>query len=202
MVCAVAAFGFVCTNGRFANDRVWTAGGERWCGGRGGVRSGRTYRLEEDWRWDEALYPGLPGLIDELHDDGFRFMTYFNTFVVEGVDVEPALTEGGHLVVDRRGEPYEFLEADGETSFLADLFSEGARDFIKDELKGALQLGIDGWMADFAEWYPADPQTVETSDGSDSEAAHHRYPEEWAILNREAVAESGDDDVVVFHRSG
>ena len=175
---------------------LWT---EDW---RGGIDVGRMYRLEEDWRWDEELYPQLPQLIEQLHDDGFRFMTYFNTFVVEDVDVEAELRDGGHLVVDRRGDPYEFLAPDSETSFLADLFQPASREFIKNELKAALQLGIDGWMADFAEWYPADPQTVAPSDGSDSEAAHHRYPVEWAKLNREVVNEVGDDDVVIFHRSG
>ncbi|MCA9554333.1 MAG: hypothetical protein KC933_30135, partial [Myxococcales bacterium] len=175
---------------------LWT---EDW---RGGIDQGASYILEEDWRWDRALYPGLPDLITRLHDQGLGFMTYFNTFVVGGVDVYPELRDGGFLVKDRRGEDLGFQAPDFEVSYLADLFAPGARSFVKSELKAALQMGIDGWMADFAEWYPADPRAVSTSDGRDPEAAHHQYPLEWAVVNREAVAEAGADDVVIFHRSG
>ncbi|CAN0550295.1 unnamed protein product, partial [Laminaria digitata] len=124
------------------------------------------------------------------------------TFVVEGVDVFDEAEQGGHLVMDRRGEPYSFQAPDFETSYLADLFAPDSRVWVKDELRAALDLGVHGWMADFAEWYPADPRTVQTSDGRDPEAAHHEYPLEWAVLNREAVREAGADDVVIFHRSG
>jgi alpha-glucosidase len=175
---------------------LWT---EDW---RGGIDQGVNYILEEDWRWDRDLYPGLPEAIGRLHDQGLGFMTYFNTFVVTGVDVYPELRDAGFLVKDRAGEDLAFQAPDFEASHLADLFTPGARAFVKDELKAALQMGIDGWMADFAEWYPADPRAVMTSDGRDPEAAHHQYPLEWAVVNREAVDEAGADDAVIFHRSG
>lgn len=170
---------------------------------RGGARVGASdYVLEEDWRWDEALYPDLPGLIAELGTLGIRFMAYANTFAVEGSDVFDALAEGGHLVRDRRGEPFMFTAPSFEPSGLADLFDPGARQFVRRELEGLLALGVSGWMADFAEWYPADPRSVAPSDGSPPEAAHHRYPVAWAEVNREAIEASGRTDVVVFHRSG
>lgn len=175
---------------------IWS---EDW---RGGVDQGRSYVLEEDWRWDRALYPGLPALIADLEGQGLAWMSYFNTFVVQGVDVFSEARDGGHLVQDRRGQPYAFQAPDFETSHLADLFAPQSREWVKGELRAALDLGTRGWMADFAEWYPADPRTVQTSDGRDAEAAHHQYPLEWAVLNREAVAEAGADDVVIFHRSG
>lgn len=175
---------------------LWT---EDW---RGAERMGAAYVLEEDWRWDRALYPGLPDLIDELHADGFAFMTYFNTFVVEDFDVYPDARDGDHLVLDRRGDPFAFPSIDFGTSYLADLFLERNRAFVKAELRAALDLGIDGWMADFAEWYPADPRTVSPSDGSDPEEAHHRYPVAWAEVNQEVLAEAGADDAVIFQRSG
>lgn len=175
---------------------IWS---EDW---RGAIQRGRSYILEEDWRWDQTYYPDLPGLIRDLHRQGMRFMTYFNTFLVQGVDVWQEAVDGDHLVKNRRGEPYMFQAPDFEETGLAELFREETRAWVKNELKTALDLGIDGWMADFAEWYPADRTTVTTGDGSDPEAAHNRYPLVWAEVNREAVEESGQRDVVIFHRSG
>lgn len=103
---------------------------------------------------------------------------------------------------DRRGEPYFFLAPSLENSGLAELFDPAARAWVKEELKKTIALGSDGWMADFAEWYPADPKTVRAPNGGDAEALHHRYPYEWAVVNREAIEESGNPEVVVFHRSG
>ncbi|MBK6683837.1 MAG: hypothetical protein IPG45_05135 [Deltaproteobacteria bacterium] len=167
---------------------------------RGGERNGRDYILEEDWRADPVLYAGLPGLLEELHDHGFKWQSYFNTFVVEGVDVAEHL--GPHLVQTPRGEALQFDGNTFEPTGLADLYTEANRQVVRDELLAALNAGHDGWMADFAEWYPADKKDVSPSDGSDPEVAHQRYPVAWAEVNQEAVLASGRDDVVIFHRSG
>lgn len=169
---------------------------------RGGRYVGTDYVLEEDWRPDDELYPNLGGLIEHVHERGIKFMSYFNTFVVQGVDVHAEMREAGYLVKARSGEPYSFQAPDFETSHLADLFNPAARAFVQRELEAALDLGTDGWMADFAEWYPADPATVAQTDPP-AEAAHHLYPVEWARVNREAARAKGKDaDTVFFHRSG
>ncbi len=176
---------------------IWS---EDW---RGGYRMGQgDYILEEDWRWDAALYPDLSTMIDGLHARGIKFMTYANTFVVEDVDVWNECLENDYLVKDRRGDPYMFLAPSLEPSGLLELFEPAAYEFTKNELKQTIALGSDGWMADFAEWYPADPKTVRAPNGLDPEAAHHRYPVLWAEVNRQAIEESGNSEIVVFHRSG
>lgn len=167
---------------------------------RGGERNGRDYILEEDWRADPVLYAGLPTLLDELHRNGLKWQSYFNTFVVEGVDVAEHLAP--HLVKTPRGEPLQFDGNTFEPTGLADLFTEQNRQAVRAELLAALNAGHDGWMADFAEWYPADKKDVTPSDGSDPEVAHQRYPVAWAEVNQEALLASGRDDVVIFHRSG
>jgi sulfoquinovosidase len=129
-------------------------------------------------------------------------MTYANTFIVDGADVWEEAVAGDHLVKDRRGEDFLFLAPTLEESGLAELFRPETRAFVQRELEETIALGSDGWMADFAEWYPADPRDVRPADGSDPQAAHHRYPLEWARVNRDAVTASGRDDVVVFLRSG
>ena len=184
---------------RAANVPVSAIWSEDW---RGGNHEGNSYVLEEDWRWDRALYPELPQLIDDLHAAGVKFQVYFNTFISRSADVWSEAHDGGHFVLDRDAEPYLFDSAKWEPAGLAELFSSETRSWVKAFLREALDLGVDGWMADFAEWYPADRRTVATGDGSDPEAAHNRYPFEWAKVNREVIEESGRDDVVVYHRSG
>jgi len=175
---------------------IWS---EDW---RGGNASGNSYVLEEDWRWDRELYPDLPALIAELRDAGVMFQVYFNTFISRSADVWSEAHDGGHFVKDIDGEPYIFESAKFEPAGLAELFAEDTRAWVKGFLQEALDLGASGWMADFAEWYPADPRTAIAADGSSVESAHHRYPLEWAKLNREVIESSGRDDVVVYHRSG
>ncbi len=175
---------------------LWT---EDW---RGGNTEGRSYVLEEDWRADDTLYPDYDGMIDALHADGFRFMTYFNTFVVRDVDVWSEIEQGGFLVEKPDGAPYIFQGVTFKDTGLLDLYDPGARAFMVGELRRELDRGVDGWMADFAEWYPAEARDVRTPEGLSAPAAHNQYPVEWAKANQEAVAASGRDDVVIFHRSG
>src|SRR5262249_53470266 len=68
-----------------ATSVIWT---EDW---RGGVDEGitGTYSLEENWRVDTNLYPDLHGLSSHLHDSGFKFLTYQNTFVDSEADIRP-----------------------------------------------------------------------------------------------------------------
>jgi alpha-glucosidase len=181
---------------RIPVSAIWS---EDW---RGARDEGAQYILEEDWGWDEQLYPELPALIDELHASGIAFMSYFNTFLVEDADVWEEAESSGYFVTDRRGEPFLFREADNQLTGLTDLFDPGAREWVRGHLEDALMMGADGWMADFAEWYPADRRQVEVSDGSDAESAHHRYPLVWAEVNREAIENTGRTDAVIFHRSG
>lgn len=169
---------------------------------RGGERQGRSYALEEDWRLDTRLYPEFPALLDALEADGVKFMAYFNTFVVKDVDVWAEFSSRRLLVERPDGEPYLFTGPSFEPTGLADLFDPEGYAFVQRELEAALAAGIDGWMADFAEWYPAGATEVRPSDGSDPEAAHHRYPVLWAQVNQDAIRASGRTDVIPFHRSG
>jgi len=60
--------------------------------------------------------------------------------------------------------------------------------------------GMDGWMADFAEWLPLDGVV---DDGTNPVVAHNTYPEAWQHLSREVLDElRADGDWVTFARSG
>lgn len=164
---------------------------------------------ESKWSYDtifpvyrkhcERMYPDMEGMIQGLHDDGFKFLTYYYPYVND-VDEDYAMAA-------ERG---WFLEGhDGKTKpikmFLdwcaqIDLTNPEARAWFKEEMRRGLRLGFDGWMADFGEYTPVD---VETHDGEDGLAHHNRYPLLWAELNRELFDEERPDgDFVFFSRSG
>lgn len=93
-------------------------------------------------------------------------------------------------------------------------FDDAMLDFTKPGsrasfLQGMMDQGVSGWMADFDEGLPLD---VRLPSSEDCVAAHNRYPELWAQVNREFVdewkacrraARGGEDDdgLVFFVRS-
>jgi alpha-glucosidase len=63
-----------------------------------------------------------------------------------------------------------------------------------------LDIGASGWMADYGEALPFDSVLYS---GEDPAVYHNRYPEAWARLNREVLAEEGlEGDAVFFSRAG
>lgn len=171
---------------------------------RGGAMVGpEVYRLDEDWRADPTLYPDLAALTADVGALGFKQMVYFNSFVTQGGDVFEEITAAGHEIRTPAGEPFLFTGADADFSptALVDLTSADARDYVKGHLAGALQAGVRGWMADFAEWMPVDGAAL--ASGEDPALVHNRYPVLWQQVNREALEEAGVlDDAIVFVRSG
>lgn len=171
---------------------------------RGGSQVGpEVYRLDEDWRPDAVLYPDLAELVADVGALGFKEMVYFNTFLTQGGDVFDEVMAAGHAIQTPEGEPLLFtgVDADFSPTGLLDLTDGAAREYMKTHLRGALDLGIRGWMADYAEWMPVDGAAL--ASGEDPALVHNRYPVLWQQTNREALEEAGVlDDSIVFVRSG
>lgn len=171
-----------------------------WSGRR--ANPGGGYGVQYRWEVDDSgeLFVDLPALIDELHDGGYRVVGYMNPFVDPALQHWEEMEAGGMLPLDPvTGEVYEFVGPRGSMT-TADLSNPDTQDYIRGHLVTALtDVGLDGWMADFAEWLPLD---ADIHDG-DAAAFHNVYPEAWQRLSREAIVEAGrDDDVLIFARSG
>ncbi len=180
----------------FPSSVIWT---EDFRGGQD--VSGQGYRLTENWDIDPTLYPDAGQLAADLHNAGFAWLAYFNTFIVQGSDVWGEAQDGGHFVQSPDGGAYLFAGESFDTTGMADLSSPQAAEWVKSHMRAALDIGFDGWMADYGEWLPADSVLAS---GEDPREAHNLYPLDWARLNAEVLAERAGDgrQRLFFARSG
>ena len=170
-----------------------------WCGKR--VTSfGK--RLQWDWHFHDEMYPDLPGKIKELHDRGIKFLGYINPYLVEGGKLFKEGVEKD--VFAKKSDGSLYLVDFGEFNCgVIDLTKKEAYDWFKDEVikKYSIDIGIDGWMADFGEYLPTDD--IVLSNGVSPMIEHNHWPALWAKCNYDAVSESGKlGEVVYFMRAG
>ncbi len=152
-----------------------------------------------NWQADEKLYPDLKGTIKKLNDRGVRFLAYINPYLVKDSQLYSYCAEKGYLIKRPDGGIYHIKSTTFDAGML-DLTNPEACTYIKETLikKNMLELGVSGYMADFGEYLPVDAVLHE----GESELLHNRWPVLWAKLNREAIEEYGDKDVMFFTRSG
>lgn len=175
---------------------VWC---QDWCGKR--VTSfGK--RLQWDWQFHKEMYPGLPDKISELHERGIRFLGYVNPYLVNDGEL---YREGKELdVFAKHADGSDYLVDFGEFYCgVVDLTKPEAYAWFKDEVikKHSLDIGIDGWMADFGEYLPTDD--IVLASGKSAMLEHNHWPALWAKCNYDAVSESGKlGEVLYFMRAG
>jgi alpha-glucosidase (family GH31 glycosyl hydrolase) len=155
---------------------IWS---EDW---RGGNRGTDNYVLEEDWRVDRALYPDFEAVADDLHDLGFKWLVYNNTFLTRGSDVFDEAIREAYCIHTEAGEPYLFMGVTFVDTSLLDLTNPAAWIWARDIWAEGLRIGADGWMADYAEWLPVD---IRLHDGADPYGYHNLYPVDFQRLTRE-----------------
>ncbi len=153
-----------------------------------------------DQDFDDYGHPDLTAMAEALHGLGLRVLTYFNTFLKEGTtEYEEAVARG--FVPTREDEsPYRFAMITS-TATLVDLTNPEARDWMADRLRRAWDRGVDGWMADYAEWIAPD---MHLHDGRTGVEYANLYPVDWARLNHEVLMEKRPDpeSALFFSRSG
>ncbi len=170
-----------------------------WCGKR--VTSfGK--RLQWDWKYHKEMYPELPEKIASLHERGIRFMGYINPYLVNDGALYQEGKEKGYFATKTDGSDY--LVDFGEFYCgVVDLTNPEAFQWFKNDVikKYSLDIGIDGWMADFGEYLPTDD--IKLYSGESPMILHNRWPVLWAKCNYEALEESGKlGDAVYFMRAG
>eukprot|EP00602_Paraphysomonas_sp_CaronLab_P004374 CAMPEP_0185032268 /NCGR_PEP_ID=MMETSP1103-20130426/20220_1 /TAXON_ID=36769 /ORGANISM="Paraphysomonas bandaiensis, Strain Caron Lab Isolate" /LENGTH=825 /DNA_ID=CAMNT_0027568097 /DNA_START=78 /DNA_END=2555 /DNA_ORIENTATION=- len=165
-------------------------------------------RLVWNWELDTDYYYGWNDLLEEWKKSDVRVLTYVNPFFSSPVNISSGYRhnyyeEGvskGYFVHDQYGDSY-VLHSGSIDFCMVDLSNPDARIWMKDILKNEMirKSGSSGWMADFGEYLPFDAVLFS---GEDAASYHNRYPEEWAKVNEEAIAEASmSDEVLYFMRS-
>jgi len=169
---------------------IWS---EDW---KGGHENATGYHLDGDWFLDESLYPDPAAVDAELEALGFKWFSYFSPFLFEGTETWDDALAADVILEDEAGEPYVFFGATLSETSMVDLSTSAGREWAQEKMQASLDLGFDGWMADFAEWLPTD---VSLRGGQDPMLAHNAYPSWWQETNMELLA---DQDATIFVRSG
>ncbi len=97
---------------------IWT---EDWRGGNEESGAAGGYVLEEDWRVDRDQYPTFEQLSEHLHQSGFKFLTYANTFLDVEADVHAEAVQLGHAIHRNDGSAYHFTGVKFRDSTMLDL---------------------------------------------------------------------------------
>lgn len=169
---------------------IWT---EDWKGGADGPSG---YQLTGEWSVDRTRYPDPEGLAAELEHEGFKWFAYFSPFVYSGTDAWDQAIAQDALIKDATGAPYTFTGVTFEDTSLVDLTTDAGRAYVTGYEQAALDVGFDGWMADYAEWLPTD---AVLGSGEDAWDAHNQWPLLWQQTNIDAI---GSRDASFFVRSG
>ena len=169
---------------------IWT---EDW---KGAEETAFGYHLKGEWFLDEEMYPDADDLAAELEGAGFKWFAYFSPFVVEDTQTWDEAAAAGVLIHDAQGEIYRFSGVTFEDTSLVDLTSEDARQWASERFEAALDIGFDGWMADYAEWLPTD---AVLASGEDALDVHNAYPVWWQQLHADVLE---GHDAASFSRSG
>lgn len=159
-------------------------------------------RLQWDWQYHKEMYPDLPERIKELHKRGIKFLGYINPYLVDDGDLYRKGKENGVFATKADGSDY--LVDFGEFYCgVVDFTNPKAYEWFKNEviIKHSLDIGIDGWMADFGEYLPTDDLVLHN--GKSPMIEHNHWPALWARCNYDALKETGKlGEVVYFMRAG
>lgn len=170
-------------------------------------------RLIWNWEVNRGYYPRWDSFRQRLEaSGGVKVLTYINPFLVDVAAANKSFphtrnlfaeaVEHGHLIKDAAGQP--LLAKSGSIEFgTIDASSPETRAWFKTVIKTAMieGAGAGGWMADFGEYVPFNARLH----GGRGNAMHNAFPDYWASLQREAIAEAGGgaaEEVVAFVRSG
>ena len=148
------------------------------------------------------MYPDLPAFIEKLHKEGIRFLGYINPYLVKDGELYREGLEAD--VFARHADGSIYLVDFGEFDCgVVDLTDPKAYAWFKERVirQHSLDIGIDGWMADFGEYLPTDDIVLHS--GRSPMLEHNRWPALWAKCNYDAVKEAGKlGEALYFMRAG
>jgi alpha-glucosidase len=154
-------------------------------------------RLQWKWQLDTLNYPMFMEFRNELSEKNIKLLGYINPFFAQEGSYTSEGLQKGYFVKNELDETERF-KFGGMNGYMLDLFNPAAYSWMKGIIKtNLIDNGFDGWMADFAEWYPIRKGTRFMTTAEQ----HNSYTVLWAKLNREVIRES-KKELIFFNRSG
>lgn len=173
-----------------------------WCQDWEGINmTSQGKQLFWNWQYDKELYPNLPKYIEELNQQGIKFLGYINPYLNDQGPLHQEAKEKGFLLKDLNGHIL-YDDSTAENCFaILDLSNFEALEWIKTVIiKNMIEIGMDGYMCDYGEYTPVE---IACHSGMDGEEFHNNYPVLWAKINYEALKETNNlNKLTFFMRSG
>jgi alpha-D-xyloside xylohydrolase len=150
-----------------------------------------------DFEWDSAVFPDPAGLIERLHEKGYRVCVWTNPYIAQMSSLFTEAKEKGYLIKRPDGSVWQWdLWQPGMA--IVDFTNPDACTWFQSKLQKLIDIGVDSFKTDFGERIPTD---VVYSDGSDPVRMHNYYPYLYNKTVFELLERKPNKETVVFARS-
>ncbi len=156
-------------------------------------------RLMWDWQHDSKRYPDFKNRVTGLQKQGIKFLGYSNCYLAIDGPLFAEAKKLGYLAKNKDGEVYE-VDFGEFYCGIPDFTIKEVQEWFAERILGQemLDIGLEGWMADFGEYLPTDCVLA----NGDAMKLHNEWPTLWAEVNDIALrSRNKRGDACIFMRA-
>ena len=153
-----------------------------------------------DLQWDLEAFPDPEGMVNQLHELGFRLCLWINPYIGIQSPLFNEFVERGFFLKTQLGESYvvDLWSGDHPPVAILDLTNPETAGWFREALRSVLNIGVDVFKTDFGEGIPHDAQAFNGMTGA---VLHNLYPLLYNDLVSELTAEETGRAGLVWARS-
>ena len=148
---------------------------------------------------DPKRYPDFKNRVAGLQKQGIKFLGYSNCYLAIDGPLFAEAKKLGYLAKNKDGEVYE-VDFGEFYCGIPDFTIKEVQEWFAERILGQemLDMGLEGWMADFGEYQPTDCVLA----NGDAMKLHNEWPTLWAEVNDIALrSRNKRGDACVFMRA-